>query len=168
MFVFFFFSSRRRHTRCALVTGVQTCALPISNHIVDAEGRAWLAFGSFWGGLQIVPLDPATGEPPRGAKPSTIARRPMPDAIEAPFIIRRGDFHYLFASFDFCCRGADSTYYTVVGRAAKAEGPYVDREGRSMLKGGGTVILRADRGAGDRFVGPGHCDRKSTRLNSSH
>src|SRR3546814_1917084 len=30
MFMFFFFSSRRRHTRCALVTGVQTCALPIS------------------------------------------------------------------------------------------------------------------------------------------
>src|SRR3546814_2702457 len=30
MLVFFFFSSRRRHTRCALVTGVQTCALPIS------------------------------------------------------------------------------------------------------------------------------------------
>src|SRR3546814_19447227 len=28
---FFFFSSRRRHTRCALVTGVQTCALPISH-----------------------------------------------------------------------------------------------------------------------------------------
>src|SRR3546814_4373348 len=27
--LFFFFSSRRRHTRCALVTGVQTCALPI-------------------------------------------------------------------------------------------------------------------------------------------
>src|SRR3546814_2694266 len=32
VFVFFFFSSRRRHTRCALVTGVQTCALPISVH----------------------------------------------------------------------------------------------------------------------------------------
>src|SRR3546814_16573135 len=30
MVLFFFFSSRRRHTRCALVTGVQTCALPIS------------------------------------------------------------------------------------------------------------------------------------------
>src|SRR3546814_991375 len=30
-FLYFFFSSRRRHTRCALVTGVQTCALPISN-----------------------------------------------------------------------------------------------------------------------------------------
>src|SRR3546814_6394600 len=32
MCLFFFFSSRRRHTRCALVTGVQTCALPISGY----------------------------------------------------------------------------------------------------------------------------------------
>src|SRR3546814_956078 len=32
-YLFFFFSSRRRHTRCALVTGVQTCALPISGHM---------------------------------------------------------------------------------------------------------------------------------------
>src|SRR3546814_10884071 len=35
MFLFFFFSSRRRHTRCALVTGVQTCALPISSSFDD-------------------------------------------------------------------------------------------------------------------------------------
>src|SRR3546814_2461268 len=34
--VFVFFSSRRRHTRCALVTGVQTCALPISTHVAPA------------------------------------------------------------------------------------------------------------------------------------
>src|SRR3546814_6336959 len=39
--VFFFFSSRRRHTRCALVTGVQTCALPISlRRRADREVRA--------------------------------------------------------------------------------------------------------------------------------
>src|SRR3546814_1369080 len=38
-FVCFFFSSRRRHTRCALVTGVQTCALPIFGEIVSAVGR---------------------------------------------------------------------------------------------------------------------------------
>src|SRR3546814_6978124 len=36
--VFFFFSSRRRHTRCALVTGVQTCALPISRELERAHG----------------------------------------------------------------------------------------------------------------------------------
>src|SRR3546814_11876721 len=34
---FFFFSSRRRHTRCALVTGVQTCALPIYNPDAEAD-----------------------------------------------------------------------------------------------------------------------------------
>src|SRR3546814_8607322 len=50
----FFFSSRRRHTRCALVTGVQTCALPISrrvleNHAVYAGSKAAiLAFARSW------------------------------------------------------------------------------------------------------------------------
>src|SRR3546814_7828424 len=34
-----FFSSRRRHTRCALVTGVQTCALPILRMLIDARHR---------------------------------------------------------------------------------------------------------------------------------
>src|SRR3546814_10537866 len=46
--VFFFFSSRRRHTRCALVTGVQTCALPIwmgNEHIPRA--RALGGIGTF-------------------------------------------------------------------------------------------------------------------------
>src|SRR3546814_3830183 len=37
--VCFFFSSRRRHTRCALVTGVQTCALPIYNGMPVSSGR---------------------------------------------------------------------------------------------------------------------------------
>src|SRR3546814_3608270 len=37
---FFFFSSRRRHTRCALVTGVQTCALPILAPLMKGEGTS--------------------------------------------------------------------------------------------------------------------------------
>src|SRR3546814_1340010 len=41
LYLFFFFSSRRRHTRCALVTGVQTCALPIS--AADNTMAAFLA-----------------------------------------------------------------------------------------------------------------------------
>src|SRR3546814_17394846 len=40
---FFFFSSRRRHTRCALVTGVQTCALPIFDHLGGLIGKQGLA-----------------------------------------------------------------------------------------------------------------------------
>src|SRR3546814_8959947 len=37
IYVFFFFSSRRRHTRCALVTGVQTCALPICGRLAAGK-----------------------------------------------------------------------------------------------------------------------------------
>src|SRR3546814_20633132 len=45
----FFFSSRRRHTRCALVTGVQTCALPISSpdeHVILGEYDPWWRAGA--------------------------------------------------------------------------------------------------------------------------
>src|SRR3546814_10617921 len=48
----FFFSSRRRHTRCALVTGVQTCALPI-----------WASMSvSVIAISTVLPLDPVGGE----------------------------------------------------------------------------------------------------------
>lgn len=123
----------------------------------DAEGREWMAFGSFWSGIKTVQLDPATGL--RLASDTTIhslAMRPSPGAIEAPYIIRRGDFYYLFASFDSCCQGANSTYNTVVGRSTSPTGPYVDREGRQMLQGGGTLVLASGQGTGSRFVGRGH------------
>src|SRR3546814_20045637 len=59
MIVFlFFFSSRRRHTRCALVTGVQTCALPILfvDGVLDEDA-------SELGRVSIGPLDLATDHP---------------------------------------------------------------------------------------------------------
>ncbi len=83
-----------------------------------------------------------------------VAQRPdKPDAVEASFLIRHSGVYYLFASYDFCCRGVNSTYYTVVGRSAAATGPFIDRDGKSMLEGGGTVVLSAS----DRWKGPGHC-----------
>ena len=73
-------------------------------------------------------------------------------AIEAPTIHRRGGYYYLFASFDFCCRGAASTYRIMVGRSTSVTGPYVDRNGTAMTAGGGTEVL-----AGHGSVhGPGH------------
>src|SRR3546814_5197397 len=58
---FVFFSSRRRHTRCALVTGVQTCALPISRADIDANqffdaGEAALGFG-YLAELSMIAVD---------------------------------------------------------------------------------------------------------------
>jgi len=125
------------------------------NAVIAADGRHYLSFGSFWGGITLVELDPDTGRPKAGATLQPIAARPKPGAVEAPFIIRRGGFYYLFVSFDFCCKGVNSSYYTVVGRATSVAGPYVDRDGTDMKDGGGTVVLRAMDG--DRWRGPGHC-----------
>jgi arabinan endo-1,5-alpha-L-arabinosidase len=126
------------------------------NRIIDREGKHWLAFGSFWTGIKIVQLDPASGKPLADAQRVSLARRPKaPDAIEAVFIIERAGNYYLFASFDFCCRGADSSYYTVVGRSKDILGPYIDQKGKPMLEGGGTLVLAA--GAGEpRWRGLGH------------
>jgi arabinan endo-1,5-alpha-L-arabinosidase len=128
------------------------------NHIVDREGNHWLALGSFWSGLKLFPLEPSTGKPRTGdARRFSIASRPAPDqapgAIEAPFIIERAGYYYLFASYDYCCRGVNSSYYIVVGRAKDITGPYRGRDGRSMNDGYGSLLLRGDR----RFRGPGHC-----------
>src|SRR3546814_10203861 len=57
--VFFFFSSRRRHTRCALVTGVQTCALPISKTPETASVSGSVPQPDFAGRSYAPPDDPA-------------------------------------------------------------------------------------------------------------
>src|SRR3546814_17998896 len=51
IFCLFFFSSRRRHTRCALVTGVQTCALPISKYSMGTAARMGPGYFPFWLGV---------------------------------------------------------------------------------------------------------------------
>jgi len=124
------------------------------NVAFDEKDQPWLAFGSFWGGIKLRRLDLATGKL-SSQDPSlySLARRPSPGAIEAPFIIRRNGYYYLFVSFDLCCRGKDSTYNIRVGRARRIAGPYIDRSGKLMMDGGGTLVLS---GAG-RWAGPGHC-----------
>lgn len=129
--------------------------------IKDREGRHWLSLGSFWSGLKLFALDTKTGKPADpNARPHSIASRPAPQgaptAVEAPFIIDHGGWYWLLASYDYCCKGASSTYYTVVGRSKAITGPYLGRDGSSMLNGGGTVFLRADLPEKQRFRGPGH------------
>ncbi|WP_129793247.1 arabinan endo-1,5-alpha-L-arabinosidase [Sphingosinicella sp. CPCC 101087] len=123
----------------------------------DREGHQWMAFGSFWSGIKLIRLDPETGlRSDQDRAIHSIARRPSPGAVEAPFVIERDGFYYLFVSFDFCCRGARSTYHTVVGRSRSPTGPYVDRDGRPMMEGGGTLVLHETLEPGGRFAGPGH------------
>src|SRR3546814_9121214 len=61
--MFFFFSSRRRHTRCALVTGVQTCALPISQKGLSPLETALMGATVFAGASQFVAVEIWTTPP---------------------------------------------------------------------------------------------------------
>ena len=74
-------------------------------------------------------------------------------AIEAPFLFQKGDRWYLFASWDRCCRGVRSTYKVIVGRADDIRGPYLDRDGRRLSRGGGTLVAAGD---GLNWAAAGH------------
>ncbi|MCX8155035.1 MAG: arabinan endo-1,5-alpha-L-arabinosidase [Verrucomicrobiae bacterium] len=116
----------------------------------DAEGRLWMSFGSFWSGIKLVELDPATGKRRAPHAPLyALARAPE---IEAPYIHRRGEYYYLFVNWNLCCRGTNSTYNLRVGRSPRITGPYRDQAGVDMNQGGGTLLLES-RG---HVIGPGH------------
>ena len=124
------------------------------NFALDAAGQPWLAFGSFWSGLKMRKLDAETGLLAKDDTTlySLAARAEAGGPIEAPFIVLRGGYYYLFASYDACCRGVDSTYNVRVGRSAAITGPYEDRDNRPLLEGGGTPLLAAY----GQWRGPGH------------
>lgn len=133
------------------------------NIVIEDEKNIWLSWGSFWGGIMMRRVDPATGTLSStdatlhklAARPRTDSHQtpPVEGAIEAPTIIRHGDHWYLFVSFDFCCRGAKSDYKVVVGRSRRVTGPYVDRAGKRMSEGGGSLVIEA---ATDHWRGAGH------------
>lgn len=97
------------------------------NRFVDREGRSWLIYGSFWGGIRMRRLDSTTGKLAAGEpRAHPLARRPeptgAPDPIEGAFMFERNGYYYLFASYDYCCKGIRSTYYTAYGRSREVTG----------------------------------------------
>lgn len=140
--------------------------------IKDERGDYWLAFGSFWSGLKMVRLDATLrriAQPEQwvdlAARPATRATADTAEqvhghdtsdagtgAIEAPFLFKKGDWYYLFVSFDKCCRGKDSTYKVMVGRSRSLQGPYLDDQGVDLRQGGGRLVIQGN----SRWVALGH------------
>lgn len=120
------------------------------NVIADADGTPWMTFGSFWSGIKLVKL---TADRTRLAEPQvwyTLAARPRANgdtktagdgAVEGPFLFHKGDYYYLFVSTGYCCRGKASTYRVAVGRSKTITGPYLDKAGVDMARGGGTPLV---------------------------
>ncbi len=122
--------------------------------VAAPDGKLWLAMGSFWSGIKLVELDPATGK--RIAPDSKIYalatnNNPQHD-VEGSYIYHHGDYYYLFVNWGKCCSGVASTYKIMVGRSKEITGPYLDKAGVDLAKGGGTLFLGSE---GD-FIGPGH------------
>ncbi|WP_346839553.1 arabinan endo-1,5-alpha-L-arabinosidase [Microbulbifer sp. SAOS-129_SWC] len=132
------------------------------NIVLGDNGTAWMAFGSFWGGLKLVKLDDSWTKPAQPQEWHTIARaerppftptaKPGPAELEGPFIFRKNGYYYLFISRGLCCRGDDSTYRLAVGRAKQVTGPYLDKQGKDLANGGGTPLIAGNK----RWPGLGH------------
>ena len=110
-------------------------------------GRLWMAYGTYFGFIRIVELDPKTGKHKEGNKPVDVAI-----VCEAADLVYRDGWYYLLATHGSCCDGANSTYNVVVGRSKQVTGPYLDNVGRNMLEGGGKMVA-VTRGG---LIGPGH------------
>jgi arabinan endo-1,5-alpha-L-arabinosidase len=129
--------------------GVEDCnAIDPAVFLDPTTGKLWLTYGSYFGYIRLVQLDPKTG------KRVIPIDKPMDIAIncEASDMIYHDGWYYLLATHGSCCRGTDSGYNIRVGRSRKATGPFTDNMGIDMIKGGGKLFV----GSGGRAVGPGH------------
>lgn len=133
------------------------------NLIIDQNNTPYLVFGSFWEGMKLVKLNTDLTSVAQPEEWHTVARRPrdfsLPDssagnaAIEAPFIFKKDKYYYLFVSWDYCCRAEKSDYKVVVGRSEKVTGPYLDKTGKDMFFGGGSLVVQGDN---KNWFGAGH------------
>jgi arabinan endo-1,5-alpha-L-arabinosidase len=112
------------------------------------NGTMWLTYGSYFGYIRLVELDPKTG---RRLHPEAM---PFNIAInsEASVIIFHEGWYYLLVTHGSCCAGGNSTYNIRMGRSRKMAGPYLDNMGIDMLQGGGKLFA----GSSGRHIGVGH------------
>ncbi|NHZ93494.1 family 43 glycosylhydrolase [Massilia sp. CCM 8733] len=106
----------------------------------DHDGKVYMSYGSFFGGIGVAQIDQASG---KLAGSVTRVLGGGHQDIEAPYITRNGEYYYLFVNRGACCRLADSTYYVEVLRATSVTGPY---------SGARTILPNSD----GKYKGPGH------------
>ena len=113
-------------------------------------GRLWATYGTYFGNIRLIELDPKTGERVKGNIEKDVAID-----CEASALMYKDGWYYLLGTHGTCCDGVNSTYNIVVGRSRSVEGPYVDNVGRDMFRGGGRMVIAAR----DRKTGAGHFGR---------
>jgi arabinan endo-1,5-alpha-L-arabinosidase len=119
--------------------------------ITNTDGTHWLLFGSYYGGIKARELTADGTE----SIPATQVDITIDNRYEGAEVEKHGAYYYLFASATNCCNGPLTGYAVFVGRSLNPLGPYVDREGVSLLASrvGGTPVIAQN---GNRWVGTGH------------
>ena len=118
--------------------------------LMDPDGRLFCTYGTYFGNIRMVELDPKTGERLAGNKPVDVAID-----CEASVMIYNDGWYYLLGTHGTCCDGVNSTYNIVCGRSRKPTGPFLDNMGRDMMRGGGKMVIAAE----ERLFGAGHFGR---------
>jgi arabinan endo-1,5-alpha-L-arabinosidase len=124
--------------------GVQNSIDPF---YIEEEGKKYLFWGSFRG-IYAIELSDDGLTVKEGAEKRLVAGT----AYEGVYIHKRNGYYYLFASIGTCCEGLNSTYTTVAGRSDNLFGPYLDKQGRSMVDNHHEIIIQKNQ----KFVGTGH------------
>ena len=131
--------------------GVEDCDAIDPAFLLDpTDSRLWLTYGTYFGFIRLVELDPKTGKRITGNQAINIAID-----MEATAMMYRDGWYYLLGTHGTCCDGPNSTYNIRVARSRKVTGPYLDNMGMDTLKGGGKLFAAAS----GRFVGLGHFGR---------
>ena len=128
--------------------GEEDCdAIDVGLLLDPTTGRLWATYGTYFGNIRVVELDPKTGARVEGNEAVDIAID-----CEATTMIYRDGWYYLLGTHGTCCSGANSTYNIRVGRSKSPTGPFLDHTGMDMLRGGGKLVVAAN----GRYIGPGH------------
>jgi arabinan endo-1,5-alpha-L-arabinosidase len=137
-------------TVVASTDGFEDCDAIDPSLLLGPDNRLWLSYGTYFGFIRVVELDPKTGKRKPGNQPKNVAID-----MEASSLQYRDGWYYLLGTHGTCCDGANSTYNIRVGRSKSPTGPFVDHIGTDLLRGGGKLVVAAS----GRFVGPGHFGR---------
>ncbi|RAI94771.1 family 43 glycosylhydrolase [Algoriphagus yeomjeoni] len=116
---------------------------------IENDGKKYLMWGSFHG-LYLTELT-ADGKKPTGVKVQVAGNH-----LEAAYVYQKDGYYYLFGSAGTCCEGANSTYRVLVGRSEKLEGPYLDKDGKSLMDSGSGTLVVGRNTSGNGYAGPGH------------
>ncbi|KAJ5083901.1 Glycoside hydrolase family 43 [Penicillium alfredii] len=135
--------------------------------LVTPDGQGYLTFGSYWNGIYQVPLSEDLLSPVSSTEPDArhLAFEPQsisipnrnanslcgdpsgPHALEGAYISYNDGFYYLWVSRGLCCGldpnnlpPAGQEYSIRVGRSQGPRGPFVDKNGKDLVDGGGTLV----------------------------